>query len=36
LEVDRTNVNKTNVNKTNVILVIIDNLRKDHVGHTQP
>jgi arylsulfatase A-like enzyme len=32
MEVDRTNVNKTNVEGMNVILVIIDSLRKDHVG----
>ncbi len=32
MQVDRTNVNKTNVEGLNVILVIIDSLRKDHVG----
>ena len=32
MQVDRANVNKTNVEGLNVILVIIDSLRKDHVG----
>ena len=32
MQVDRTNVKKTNVEGMNAILVIIDSLRKDHVG----